>query len=207
MTAALLYQPRHKWRIGLAFGAAALIHFAAIAFANVHRTEKQGSPFFTDQFTDITFVEPPSTPIDPDPDTLDPMPTPRQDDAIFPEERSTPPPTRRQIKKAIAPLVKPSNNGPAAPLTWSYAKVLAVSAPRPEYPYEARRQKLMGNGVAMMVVDPVSGAVRDVIMSESTGSLVLDNATVAALRRWRFKSGTASQVKVPITFTMTGAMY
>jgi len=59
----------------------------------------------------------------------------------------------------------------------------------------------------MMIVDPVKGGVRDVLMSESTGSPVLDNAAIAGFRRWRFKPGTASQVKIPITFTMTGAMY
>jgi TonB family protein len=59
----------------------------------------------------------------------------------------------------------------------------------------------------MMVVDPVNGVVTDIMMSESTGSPVLDNATVAAFRKWRFKPGSASQVKVPITFTMTGEMY
>ena len=37
MTEALLYQPNQKWRIGAAFGAAALIHFAAIAFAGLHQ--------------------------------------------------------------------------------------------------------------------------------------------------------------------------
>jgi outer membrane biosynthesis protein TonB len=44
-------------------------------------------------------------------------------------------------------------------------------------------------------------------MWQGTGSLVLDNATVAAFKRWRFKPGTVSRVKSPVTYTMTGAAY
>jgi len=35
----------------------------------------------------------------------------------------------------------------------------------------------------------------------------LDSATVEALRRWRFKPGVASNVSVPITYTLTGVSY
>jgi TonB family protein len=58
-----------------------------------------------------------------------------------------------------------------------------------------------------MMIDFVSGRVTDVMMEESTGSLVLDNAAVSGFRRWRFKPGTVSRVRSPITFTMTGAQY
>ena len=84
---------------------------------------------------------------------------------------------------------------------------MALSGPHPVYPYEARRQKITGSGVAMMTVDPVSGNVTDVMMQESTGSPVLDNAAVSAFRRWRFKAGTGPRVRSPITFTLTGAQY
>jgi TonB family protein len=84
---------------------------------------------------------------------------------------------------------------------------MALSGPRPVYPYEARRQKITGSGVAMMTVDPISGNVIDVVMQESTGSPVLDNAAVSAFRRWRFKAGTPPRIKAPITYTLTGATY
>ena len=90
-TAALLYRPTNSWRVGVAFGAAALIHFAAIALANVHRVERTGGPPFTNPFTEITF-EPPETVIEPPAEDPDPLPTPPQSDESFPEERSTPPP-------------------------------------------------------------------------------------------------------------------
>ena len=204
---ALLYQPRQRWRLGVAFGAAALIHFAAIALANIHRIEKTGGPPFTDAFPDITFVDPPSTVVDPIPEDPEPLPTPAQTDESFPDERSTPPPIRRQTTKPIAPIVKPGKNGSAGSPTWSSAKVLAVSAPRPEYPYEARRQRITGEGVVAMTVDPVTGNVTSASMSKSTGSPFLDNAALTGFRRWRFKPGTVSSVQCPITFTLTGASY
>ncbi len=206
MTGALLYQPRQRWRVGVAFGAAVLIHFAAIGFANAHRDTKTEEPSGYD-VPELTFIDPPSQADEQPPDVDDQAPTPAPtDEALFPEDRPTPPPVRRQVVKSLTPIVKATHGTPGS-LKMPSARVLAVSAPRPEYPYEARRAKITGNGIAMMVVDPANGVVTDVMMSESTGSQVLDNAAITGFRRWRFKPGTASQVKVPITFTMTGAMY
>jgi TonB family protein len=200
--AALLYQPKHRWRVGVAFGAAVLIHFAAIALANVHRVEKTDGPLFTDEFTDVS-LEPPSTIDVPTPEIPDPLPTPPQADELFPEDKSTPPPIRRQPSKSFTPIVKPRSGASS----WSSAKALAVRAPRPEYPYEARRQRITGDGVVAMIVDPVTGNVSDVSILRSTGSPFLDSAAVTGFRRWRFKPGTVSSVTCPITFTLTGASY
>ena len=205
MTTALLYQPRQRWRVGAAFGAAVLIHFAAIAIANAHRDTKTEEPSGYD-FPEVTFE--PTQQIDEQPANADdqaPTPAP-SDESSFPEERPTPPPVRRQTTRSITPIVRPTHGTPGS-LSVPSARVLAVSAPRPEYPYEARRARITGNGLAVMTVDPVDGVVTEVMMSVSTGSPMLDNAAIAGFRRWRFKPGTASQVKVPITFTMTGAMY
>lgn len=204
---ALLYQPRQRWRVGMAFVAALLIHFAAIALANVHRVEKTAGLTFTDEFSDITFEDLPSERADPTPEDPEPLPTPAQTDESFPEERLSPPPSRRRTSKPITPTVRPTSNRSAAPLNWSSAKVLAVSAPRPEYPYEARRQRITGEGVVALTVDPVTGNVTSVSMAKSTGSPFLDNAALSGFRRWRFKPGTVSSVRCPITFTLTGASY
>lgn len=205
MTTALLYQPKQRWQVGLAFGAAVLIHFGAIALANTHRDTKTEEPSGID-FTEITY-DPVSPVAEPPANVDDVAPTPAPtDESLFPEERPTPPPVRRQTTKSIRPIVQPTH-GMAGSLSLSSAKVFAVSAPRPEYPYEARRARITGNGIAMIAVDPANGVVTDVMMSQSTGSPVLDNAAISGFRRWRFKPGTASQVRVPITFTMTGAMY
>jgi TonB family protein len=92
-------------------------------------------------------------------------------------------------------------------MSLSSAKVFALSAPRPEYPYEARRQKITGDGIAVIRIDPGSGSVTDVSMAKSTGSVFLDNAAIAGFRRWRFKPGSVSTVTCPITFTLSGAAY
>jgi TonB family protein len=86
-------------------------------------------------------------------------------------------------------------------------KVFAIIAPRPEYPYEARRQKVTGEGIVVMTVDPLTGIVTSVSMSKTTGSTFLDNAAVAGFKRWRFKPGTISSVTCPVTFTLSGASY
>ena len=92
-------------------------------------------------------------------------------------------------------------------MTMSRAKALAVNAPRPQYPYEARSRKITGSGVCVVQVDSGSGNVTEGSMTQSTGSPILDNAALSAFRQWRFRPGTVSQVRIPITFTMTGASY
>jgi TonB family protein len=208
MAGALLYQSRQSWRVGAAFGAAALIHFAAVALASIHRHEQAGelSPR-DDGFPPIDLVTEFATDKSPPPPDVAALPlTPNPIDESFPDERPSPPPIRRQDHRLVAPTAN-VRTGTAGSLTLPAAKVLALSAPRPEYPYEARRQKITGDGIVAMTVDPVTGSVTDVAMWKSTGSLVLDNAAVTAFRRWRFKPGAVSRVKSPITFTMTGAAY
>jgi TonB family protein len=88
----------------------------------------------------------------------------------------------------------------------SNAKALAIYAPRPEYPYEARARGQKGAGVAILAVDPNTGLVTKAEMGISTGHVLLDHAAVNAFRRWRFKPGTVSKVRIPIRFTMAGAV-
>jgi len=56
-------------------------------------------------------------------------------------------------------------------------------------------------------VDPNSGLAVDAMMEQSIGNPILDNSTVSAFRRWRFKPGTPQRVRIPITFVLTGAQY
>jgi len=56
-------------------------------------------------------------------------------------------------------------------------------------------------------VDPNSGLAVDAMMEQSIGNPILDNSTVSAFRRWRFKPGTPRRVRIPITFVLTGAQY
>ena len=45
------------------------------------------------------------------------------------------------------------------------------------------------------------------MMEQSIGNPILDNSTVSAFRRWRFKPGTPVRVRIPITFVLTGTLY
>ena len=53
MTGALLYQPKYRWRAGLAFAAAVVIHFAAIAIAHVHSPERSEPSGFAKNLTEV----------------------------------------------------------------------------------------------------------------------------------------------------------
>jgi TonB family protein len=83
-------------------------------------------------------------------------------------------------------------------------RAVVVSAPRPEYPYEARRGRITGTGSVLIKVDATTGKVVSAEMAPSTGSVVLDAAALAAFRQWRFRPGTVTTARLPITFTMGG---
>ena len=201
---ALMYQSNHNGRIAAAFCAAAMIHVAAIGFAT---TRQEARPIASgptgEPFVEVTAPDPIA---EAQPEQSDPLPTPPVIDEFYVANTATPPPVRRQPTK-FTPLVKQSNSTSPNSLNLSAAKVLALNAPRPEYPYEARRQKITGEGVAVMRVDPASGNVTNVAMVKSTGSAFLDNAAIAGFRRWRFKPGSVSTVTCPVTFTLAGASY
>ena len=84
------------------------------------------------------------------------------------------------------------------------ARALAVYAPRPPYPELARAQGITGSGVIIVTVDPSSGAVTTTRMQVSTGHRFLDDVALAAFRKWRFKPGSVSKVRIPITFVLSG---
>jgi TonB family protein len=52
-----------------------------------------------------------------------------------------------------------------------------------------------------------SRAIGNTTSRDNIGNPILDNSTVSAFRRWRFKPGTPRRVRIPITFVLTGAQY
>lgn len=87
------------------------------------------------------------------------------------------------------------------------AKALAIYAPRPQYPYEARARRQVGSGIAILAVEPSTGIVKNAEMATSTGHELLDNAALSAFRKWRFRPGSVrAEVRIPITFTMGGSI-
>jgi TonB family protein len=114
-------------------------------------------------------------------------------------EKTTPPPERSKRQK-MAPVKVPQVADRPATMSISSAKALAIYAPRPDYPSEARSQRITGSGVCVVSVDPRNGSVTEASMAQSTGDPRLDNAAISAFRQWRFKPGTVSKVKIPIEF-------
>jgi TonB family protein len=105
-------------------------------------------------------------------------------------------------KKRRAPIVQPEAETISAPvpMSLSVAQSMAITAPLPDYTYEMKRRNLSGNGVCVVTVDPATGTVTDASMFQSTGSPLLDRMTTQTFKSWRFKPGTASQVRIPISY-------
>lgn len=132
-------------------------------------------------------------------------PTPASEQAPPPEKpvtAATPVEKKARAKKRAPSVVQRemASIPPSTQLSLSAAQAMAVSAPLPKYPYEAKHANLTGSGVCVMLVDTVSGQVTNATMTQSTGNRVLDKVTTDTFRRWRFKPGSVSQVRVPVTY-------
>lgn len=199
MSHALLYRPGSKWRPMTAFAAAALIHISAFAFGSFRH---EPGAAIAPESTDIDVFYPPPVE-DPPAPQLDPIPEPPAA-ASNTEFVEPPPPPRRIIKDHPGGPMRP----PAvAGITSWRGKPNMISAPRPEYPYEARRRHLTGSGVIVVSIDSFSGSVTDARVERSVGSPILDNSALNAFKRWRFKPGSAPQVRIPVTFDLNGVTY
>lgn len=203
--AALLYQSRPSSRLWFALTASAVLHCAAVGIAEINRhpTPEAGAHSEASPDIDVESGQEPAPPAS-EPNLPDiPLPVTPADESLYQEEMVPLPPVRSHPRST--PLV-----GPPVPRSGSTSlastRAFAVHAPRLEYPYEARRGRITGTGVAVLTIDP-SGRVSDVAISQSTGSAVLDQATIAGFRRWRFKAGTPPTVRCPITYTLTGVTY
>ena len=195
---ALIYRRPSKWPIATAVAAAVLIHVSAVAIA-FHQESPATQPVAMDPAIGIEIADDPPTPPDPDISVPPPVPVPASD---FIEPQETP----RVIKTQRIPVpIRPFGQARLAAV--ANGKAVVLSAPRPDYPYEARSRHITGSGVAVISVDPNSGLAVDATMEQSIGNLILDNSTVSAFRRWRFKPGTPARVRIPITFVLAGAQY
>jgi TonB family protein len=84
------------------------------------------------------------------------------------------------------------------------AKAVAIFAPRPRYPVDAQGRRPTGRGIVAVEINRETGWVISAKMEKSTGNKLLDDATIEAFSRWRFKPGTVRYVRSPITFTVRG---
>src|SRR5207237_239678 len=133
------------------------LHAAAVAIAGLDRESIPTANVSGPNDPMIEILNDPLPPDAPEIETIEtPSPPPLIDEDSFPVETSTPSPAPRN-RKTVPPIPHTTSiraNGLTSP---GSARIFALSAPRPEYPYEARRQRLTGDGVAMIAIDPGSG--------------------------------------------------
>jgi periplasmic protein TonB len=199
----LLYQPPPRKHVLLALAGALAIELGSVVIASIkHEPPAIDLSQIPSATVEVT-MQAEDQPTPPPEDIPMPPPPPEPQVQEFHEE-TTPPPRRPQT---AAPIKAPQTSLPGT-MSITGAKAVAIFAPKPEYPYEARSRHVTGSGVCVLSVDVGSGNVTDASMAQSIGNPILDNATVSAFRRWKFRAGQiAPKVKVPITFTMTGASY
>lgn len=204
MAKPLLYKSPPRWQIVAFLAGAVAIHGVAVLAAMKHEAPAVDLSQIPTAEVVATLEQPQEQPTPPPEDV--PLPPPPPEPEVQPEfrEETTPPP---KINRPAAPIKAPQQAARPGVASISSAKAAAVFAPRPEYPYEARSRHITGSGVCVLSIDTASGNVTDASMAQSIGNPILDNATVSTFRRWRFRPGMYSKVKVPITYTMTGASY
>jgi TonB family protein len=77
-----------------------------------------------------------------------------------------------------------------------------MSAPAPEYPYEARRGRIEGVTYLKVLIGP-DGTPAKIDLVKGSGSVHLDSAAIAAVRLWRAHKRYAGKERlVPVTFTL-----
>ena len=201
MNPELVYPQNGRSILWVAFMSALAIHLGAVALAKTRSPTTK-----LEDFSPLSDVEVVDT-AEPEPALLEESAVPppleqiHPDQDSFPEENVKPPPVRAYRK------ARPPSSVSGTTVSFRSVKAMVAYAPRPVYPYEARRQRVTGSGVALLTVDQTLGIVTDVLMAQSCGNAFLDNSTVDALRRWRFKPGSVSKVQVPITYALMGVSY
>jgi TonB family protein len=128
--------------------------------------------------------------------------TPTAPSAEEPEVVAVPPQRKPRSRKRSRPAGQPTAPTISAPvpISLSVAQSMAISAPLPEYTYEMKRRNLSGNGVCVVTVDAATGTVTNASMFQSTGNPLLDKLTIQTFKSWRFKPGTVSEVRVPVSY-------
>ena len=201
MNPAFVYRQHGRCIFWIAFMSALAIHLGAVALAKTKSPLATLEDFNPPSDVELVDTAEPEPALPEESASAPPLEQIHPDQGIFREENLTPPPVRASRK------VRPASHVRGATASLRTVKAMVAYAPRPVYPYEARRQRVTGSGVALLTIDQTLGTVTDVLMAQSCGNAILDNSTLDALRRWRFKPGSAARVQVPITYTLMGVSY
>jgi TonB family protein len=76
----------------------------------------------------------------------------------------------------------------------------ALASPGPAYPEEAQKAKMSGSGVYELRINK-GGTINSVAIVKSSGRDVLDKAATTTFRRWRFKPGIFTSVRIPVSWS------
>jgi TonB family protein len=201
------YRPPPSWHFFAAFAAALGLEMSAVAFANL-RPPKPIQVELGDEenyrAAEVILTESPPEPSPPAEAAPSPPPNPATDASDFvvtEPSPPSPPPTARSRVTAARSIVTYHR---MSPVTYAPAREKMLFAPRPSYPYEARRTKETGSGRFLLRFD-TNGDVTVVRVVQSTGSELLDQVSRSALIRWRCRPGVYQEVIVPVTYTLSGA--
>ncbi|UUQ67385.1 energy transducer TonB [Pseudomonas fuscovaginae UPB0736] len=159
-------------------------------------------------------VQPPPPVVEPPPPVVDelaakpapPKPKPKPKPVPKPEPKPVPKPVEPPPAppQPAAPPAPPAPPAPA-PVTPASANAAYLKSPAPEYPSLAQRRGWEGT-VVLRVQVLASGKPGEIQIQKSSGRQQLDDAALAAVKRWSFvpaKQGDVAQVgwvSVPIDF-------
>jgi TonB family protein len=79
-------------------------------------------------------------------------------------------------------------------------KHLLIYAVRPDYPYEMRHRGVSGQGIFELRFDYETGHLREIHITKSTGSPILDRHAIGSLKFWKAKPHSIEMLSVPVTF-------
>ncbi len=159
------YKGMPKWHVLAALAGAIALEGAAIGFASLHKEEEipVDPGFVSQQPVDAIITELPPEPTPPPEEEPPPPPPPPDEPTEFTIEEPTPPPRPKDAPtpKPRARVASSRPSAPSGPVSFVSAKANLTSAPRPTYPYEARRSRQTGSGKFLLHFDS-SGVVTDV---------------------------------------------
>src|SRR5438067_12999321 len=178
MAGPLLYKPPPRLQVWAALGGAIAIHLAAVgAYAIKHEAppvDLSNIPTATVEAT----LQPEDQPTPPPEDI--PIPEPPPIPEVAPEFHEEKPPPPKNAAKPAGPIKAPQAGVPGT-MSITGAKAVAIYAPKPTYPSEAKSRHVTSSGVAGLSVDTASGNVTDATMVHSIGSQIMDYAKISTI--------------------------
>lgn len=122
-------------------------------------------------------------------------PAPRVNPALRTAAEPVPPIKADEAQATPARDQSADDVGSGEPLVQARSDVAALNNPKPAYPLAARRRGVEGR-VLLFARVSADGSCAEVKLKKSSGHVLLDDAALSAVRRWRFIP--ASRGRVPV---------